>query len=812
MQTATHITQAQTLKFHDEGLSEEVKMGVFSGGDYDHDSDVTGRLSDYLSRPVRIATLNWTIGSAFTPTTYSPWSLFFNTSQIKSKLQNFGKLRCKLHLKFLINGSPFDFGLLRACYFPLADERSTYVAAGDLIPFSQVPGISLSPQNMTTSEMELPFLWPHSWLEVTALSDFTRMGSLTLVEYAQLASANGATGAVTVSIYAWATEVEVMGPTSVGALQGDEYEESKGTVSGPASAVASVASKLTSVPVIGPFARATEVGARATASIARLFGFSNPPMIDDVHAFQNKSFHAFANSETRMPIDKLALDPKNEVTISSEVAGVKEEDPLVFTNLLTKESYIDGFTFSTQTVDTLLWSTIVSPHYAYLSGGFRTMPTVTYVSPNFRFWRGSVVYRFKFIKTQYHRGRVLISYDPNGDISGNADTETTNFTRIVDLSSEEEVEFAVPYKATAPLLTVPTFTTFPLTYSSSSAPSYTYDSAFYNGSLTMRVQNTLSGPTTTAAIKVLVFVRAGDDFQFAAPTSLPGGVFLRDPTGVIQSSETVESIASDANESQAKLGAITTGETIASFRPLLHRTHYILTQGIGGGTNTTIKGLLTTYNVYSRIPPGLGRSSTGYNLANVTTSVPYNFCMNNPLDWITDCFVGVRGSVNAHVNVNPAPASVSSIGTIAISRNYGPTSLGAFRNTNGVTNVYSMGTSPYGGMARALTRGDYNSGAGVTITNPATQTAVSANIPQYWPTRFIQAFHTKRGVDPKSNTLVNDNFSVCTRGVSLVTDSDSPTTWPTIDLFQSAGVDYQLVFYLCTPRVFAGTVPAAVDS
>lgn len=807
---AVRKVAAENLVFHDAGMSELVDDGTLAQGNYDQDSDSTASLGNFLQRPVRIATYSWAQGGGFLQT-FKPWNLYFNTPQIKNKLQNFGKIKCRLHLKFLINASPFHYGSLRACYFPLNDERNAYVAVGDLIPASQTPGVWIEPATMDTAEMVLPFLWPHNWLEVTELAQFTNMGQVNLFEYANLKSANGATSAATITVYAWAEDVTVMGPTSIGALQSDEYESNSGTISGPASAVASVASRLVDVPVIGPFAKATEMGASMVSGVARLFGYSNPPVIDDVMPMQNKSFHAFANSETRMPIDKLSLDPKNEVTVSSAVAGVEEKDPLVFTELLGRESFLLGTNWDNgDAVDTLLWSAVVSPHYAYLSGGYRTMPPLTYFAQNFRFWRGSIVYKFKFIKTKFHRGRVLISFDPNGDISANADTETTTFSRIVDLEHEDEVEFAVPYKATPPLLLNQDVGIFPTTFSSDAVPVYTYDSKFSNGTITMRVQTTLTGPTTTADVTVLTYVKAGKDFQFAGPRHMGYGLTTRDPLGVIQSSE-VEDISQSNSDLDVHVGLITTGEVIASMRPLCHRTHFQMSQFAGNRPGPAV-GMVWAVNRYHRIPPGPGRAADAYQNGNLAAPYPYNFTQNNPIDWTLNCFVGYRGSMNLHVNPIFGGANVASVSSLAISRLYGPVRYNLAFNFNGGEIIPNpAAVNAVSGLTRALIGIAPPTGAGSSVTNPRTQAAISANLPQYWPLRFYQAFQTKRDIDPKSVTKIYDHFIVNTTFSNNVI-YNAATEYPVLDTYYSAGVDWSPVFFLCTPRVFITLTPSASDT
>lgn len=808
--TSGGVDAEQNLVFQDTVLGDVADLGSMAAGNYDQDADSVAGLGEFLSRPVKIATYSWTQAGGFAQTLF-PWTVYFSTPAIKNKLENFGKISCRLKLKILVNASPFHYGSVRACYAPLDSPRGTYVGAGDLIPFSQMPGVYIEPHIMDTAEITLPFLWPHNWLEVTSVAQFARMGVMKFVEYAVLKSANGATSAATIAVYAWAEDVKLMGPTSIGALQSDEYVTTSGTISGPATAVAGIAAKLADAPLIGPFARATEMGATMVAGVARLFGYSNPPMIDDVMPFQPKSFHAFANSETRMPIDKLCLDPKNEVTVSSGVAGVDEKDPLVFTELLQHESYLVAVNLTgALAVDTLLWSALVNPHYAFLSGGYRTMPPVTYFSPNFRFWRGSLIYKFKFVKTRFHRGRILISYDPNGDIVGNPDTETTNFSRIVDLEHESEVEFAVPYKATSPLLQVPSFQTWPLTVSTSTNPSYTYSSMFHNGSVTMRVQTALTGPTTSCDITILSYVRAGPDFVFAGPAQLDTVYSLRDPAGVIQSEE-IENITQKTSDLDVHVGLITTGEVIASMRPLCHRANFVLTQYLGNAPATPL-GNVTTRNYYHRVPPGFGRDLNGYHYGNPAAPYPYSFCQNNPIDWVLDCFVGYRGSMTLHANPLVGGGNVKSISSLSASRRYQNPIVSSVNNRNGEDTEYvTSGANTVSGYVRSVAGYGPPTGNGTTLTNPNTQAALSANLPQYWPLRFYQAFHTQRDVDPKTTNPLYDHFGVrATFNNSVATGIG--IDYPAVEIYQSAGVDFSPVQFVCTPRVFVTSVPLASDA
>lgn len=812
-ETATDSTTeekvvAENITFRDGALSERITMGDMSAGDYDADSDVIGGLATFLSRPVRIHNFTWQ-ESTFYSAEINPWSLYFNTAQIKKKLDNYARIRCKLHLKFVLNASPFYFGSLRACYFPLQDSRSIYQNTADQLPFSQTPGVYLEPQNMSTAEITLPFLYPHNWLDATALVKFTNMGYLHFLQYANLRSANGVSGAgINVSVYAWAEDVEVMGPTTTLALQSDEYEEENGTISGPATAIANVAGKLTDVPVLAPFAMATQVGAKAVASIAKLFGFSNPPMIDDVSPYQPKTFHAFANTETRMPIDKLAIDPKNEVTISPKVTGIDEPDPLAFTNLLTRESFLLGTLWTGATaVDTLLWSAKVTPCYMSNTGSIFTTTPASYVSQMFRYWRGTLVYKFRIIKTQYHKGRLIISWDPTAGNTLTADTETTTLTRIVDLELEDEVIFTVPYKATTPYLK--TFETGGQNYMSNGAsPAYSLTPELTNGAVTVRVQNTLTGPAASPSIDILGYVSCGDDFQFAVPKTIAPAWTAADPTGVIQSEDQVEPIDGGTVTPDAKMAAITFGESIASLRPLLHRTSLSCQQIVGGTTGSI--GLALYSHMFHRFPMGVGRNLEGYSNSVISAAtVPYSFSTNHPIDWVLNSFVGVRGSTNLHFDVR---AGASLISSLIAERTYtSPITNPSNANRNTVVTAINPTTpGTYASYAASQTSGIDLLGvgqSGMSLTNPLGQPALSVNLPQYTNARFTLAYRAARYNNIETSVEEYDTLALRINAYAAAGSQTTTTNWPTLSAYYGAGVDFQPIFFLCTPRLYVNTFP-----
>lgn len=810
--TTSSVVAQEQIVFHDANLSQRITYGDFTDDTFSHDTETAASLANFLERPVKISSFTWDLNNlSFTTPNIKPWTLYFNHPVIKNKLQNFSRLQAKLHLKFVINATPFYYGSLRAVYQPIPDQRLHQVQDNDKVPLSQLPGLYLEPQNMSTAEIELPFTWPSTWLNTRKKTDFDRMGELTYVQYSKLRSANGTgSSGVTVAVFAWASGVELAGPTYGAVLQSSEYEEVDGVISGPATAVANVAAKLTDVPYIGSLAMATSIGASAVAGVAKLFGYSNPPIVSDVLPYTQKTFHAFANVETRFPLDKLSIDPKNEVTISSKVAGIDEEDPLAFSNLITRDSFLNGTLYAnSQAEETLIWSCLVKPGYVVLQsaggGAYSTVTPVSYVSRMFRFWRGSLIYKFRIIKSKYHKGRLTITWDPNKDITADIDSDSACFTRIVDLETEEEVEISIPYRATTPYLDVDIDSSF----SNGPTPSFPYSDTTCNGCLTVRVQNVLTGPAVSPEIDILVYQRAGDDFTFAVPKAIPMTSTTRDPAGVIQSGA-VEEMAQKVSKMDSNIAILTTGESFGSLRPILHRTSLSNVQGLLDNLSDTVGN--TTINVgLWRVPIGVGRSTSAYTMTSDATPVPYSYAFNHPIDWVLEMFVGYRGSINMAVNVASKSRGNYEVNSIALSRWFQTPLFGTGTNLNTLKKNTPFPNAVQLSRDAILTDGfvtHANSGQnGASVTAPIGQPGISVNIPQYSKLRFYTAFHTYRSMNVSAGVKFYDE-ALLTVGCSSTSAPATGKEWPMASVYYSAGVDFQPLFYMCTPRLFdTGTLP-----
>lgn len=822
----------QIIRFQDEDAADSVDLSTKLNPLYSIDEHESASLGQYLSRPVRIATLTWSEGVPYY-STHKVWHDFLSSPYIKNKLENFSRLRCKLHLKFVVNTSQFYYGALRACYHPMQMGQHL-VEENDRIHTSQLPGVWIEPQKMSSVEMVLPFLYTGQFVDITSSFRPKSLGTLEIIEYSPLRSANGVIGTgATLNIYAWASDVSLFAPTAEPALQSDEYEIKDGVVSRPATVVAQVAESLSDFPFIGPFARATGIGARAIAGIAGLFGFSNPPVISDVQPMRPNVFHAMANVETRTPLDKLSVDPKNEITIDNSVCDVSSIDPLSFKQTLGRESWMGRVTWDqTYSPNDRLMAVRVTPgtrrDTPTAQGTIRHYPPLAYFGKLFQFWRGSLIYKLKIIKSRYHKGRILISWDPQGGLSGSNPVETVVFSRVVDLETEDEVEIEIPYKAATPWLLCGDSSGFEF----SKSGNFPLDTRFQNGMMTVRVLNNLTGPADLPQVDIHIFVRAGDDLKFSRPQELDSEHHSLPFRGDLELQSAEISISNGSSTTDARMDAVTVGETICSIRPILHRSSLGLIQPMGqsrsGDTLYEGPGTHFTYNVVDRVPRPSGWDPLGYNWA-TTGSNPatrYNFVTNHPVRWVINCFLGYRGSMNVLVNPIVASPETGYIDSLSISRHYGDSNRNPLRqNTNrGARTIAFHSDSSLSKIVTQDTNAIYTRATGQTgtsVTNTNTQSGLTVNVPQYSFARFYLSNYNYRqyiaidgdlGSPTEFSSLVNYDDVVINGSFQTTSAGGASKPWPAIEVYYSAGVDFNPVFFLCTPRVYVYTTPTAVDS
>lgn len=769
-------------------------------------------LSEFLKRPTVIANVDWNHGTSIgTLLDINPWHLFFNNAVIKRKIENYAFIRCRLHVKILVNATPFSYGAALATYRPLSGywDENVYGAltTNDFILKSQRPHVWLYPSSSTGGEMEFPFFTPVDWLRVSVASDFTNMGKLTIDNVTGLWNVNS-TGApssrpVSIHVYAWAEDVQVSGPTYGLALQSkvesDEY--GTGVISAPASAVADFAGGFKKTPYIGKLATATQIGATAVSKMASLFGYSNRVDLDSKHAMVPRAFPNMANCGLEYPVDKLTLDPKNELSVDPSVHGLAVKDELNIAELCDRDTFIDVFTWSfgsAVATDTLLFSSRVNPRMfsteSITNGLAVSMTPMSWVASNFRNWRGDLVFRFRFICTPFHKGRVYISYDPYGLSGSNivSTSETMNAVKtvIVDLSKDTDVEFVVPYQQNTPFLTLAnTVAAAEQPWSISSAPgSYAFRPGQDNGMITMRVMNRLTAPNqdnSNNGIPVIVSVR-GKNMEFAnpcLPTNAPLSWFA--PQSLVDDAAAPEQFDLGQIPGEKGLNLVVMGEKITSLREVLNRRTLV---GVSNVSLTTANDISTYRENLSPMPLCYGYDPNGIDTAASFSSgsVAFNFTYASYLNWIAPAFIGRRGSVEWTVNFDGS----SNAGSMRVYRLADPGSYSS-RSVNSGTPTVTSYVNAF--MRNTISTG---SGSGGQIaTNQNTQSTVSFAMPMISPYSFKTTAPSSYAVYPNAGGGEDNVMLEIYKPVGS-------TRAGTLYYYASAGTDFNLLFFCNVPTMY----------
>nr|UNY42005.1 MAG: polyprotein [Picornavirales sp.] len=757
-------------------------------------------LAKYLSRPVLIKTHVWSQTDSFNTTTpWYPWHLFFNSTPIKNKINNYAFINCSIKLKFVINASPFYSGAMAFTYCPLQDIVGENIIADngfELISYSQRPKVWIFPQTCEGGEMELPFFYHKNWLDLTSAADVKSMGTITPALFAALVSATGITGtSVVINVYAWAENVKLHAPTTKLALQSDEFDYKPSQIS---SSVAKAAGSLSRIPLIGPYMKATGVVASSISKVASAMGFTNVPNMDTVNAVKLQPYPQNSTCEVSVPMDRSAVDPKNEVSIDPRTVGLDGTDELAISNIACREAWLgNAILSSTDSVDTLTLVSRVTPALLYqFSGNLPIQFTpMGYLTTMFQAWRGDVIFRFKFVCTRFHKGRVRITFDPVNDISTSIPDYTTVFNEVVDIGAEQDIEVRIPYsQAVTFLRTNPAPGNFNLTGGALSPDIYS------NGLITMRVVNPLSGPVANTAISVMVFVRAADNLEFAHPTSRTATTATLSPY-ILQSQEIEyplepkQVIAGNAPTSgDPNRYHVHYGEAVTSLRPLIHRMEYQYTvQTLDNPTTNT----WCIYNLAQsrRLKYG-GFDASGPWTANKVIgagTAPYNYFKNNLPQLISLLFIGQRGSMTHSYNIESLGYTPQNISLKRYDANIFSTSYST------VVTSTSTNVNVLAGLASVNTLELNN---GTALTDARNQPAIAMNFPYYSRYNFQYVKPTTANIGSVVDDTDIDNVVL---QVSL--QKVATTGACRVNVWSQCGPDYNFFFFRNTPSLYSYVVP-----
>lgn len=762
-------------------------------------------LAEFFSRPIQVATYTWTPGTAFALQRFSPWLNFFTNPRVANRLTNYYLVNCTMKVKFQVSGNGFYWGRLMADWHPyfssdlVTSSADTFYAA---IGASQRMKVFLDPTNSQGGELHIPFVYSRNSMSAVE-AEWEKLGQVIIRQLVTLRHANASTVPVTITAFAWADDVTVSIPTTVNAYgltaQAGEADESD-TVK-VSSTVAAVANQLAVVPAIAPLAMATSMIATGVGQAARLFGFSRPANLTDPTPMRPRYVSSLATTDSGDVVDKLTVTSKQETTIDPRVIGVDTGDELVIADIAARESYMSNVSWSTNTANgSLLLNYRVVPFDSRTDGTYYYLPACAFACRPFRYWCGTVRYRFVIVASAFHKGRLRFVWDP-AYIAGTGLPElNVGFSHIVDLEKEREFVFEIPWGQADPFKPIPQ--SIGSTDDYSNPTRYTTIDPYSNGTLGVFVQNTLTSVNDTLSTISILLFKSCTDLCVAQPNEGAIAEIVNAYSYTVQSEEqNVPDGMEPTNTSPGEMMAagqcdegqmkIFFGEVITSFRQLLKRYNYHSSY-----RDATSSALAVWSVIATDFPAYKGYSSTA--LHRTTAAKKINYVQSTLLHYLAPAFLACRGGLRSKYTLTSTGGAPAMNG-FTITRRFNIGDVG-----ESLTPLTLTTPSTYA-RENILSRGSmYNGG---TLTAPEMQPVLEVEHPYYKAARFDLTKDINLSYD--STALGGQGLGHCTHKVNSVVSGAGTRQ---LTRYIAVAEDFNLVFFQGCPPIAAfpdATMPAA---
>lgn len=656
------------------------------------------------------------------------------TDMIRNKLDGFSSFRATAVFRLQINAQPFQQGRLLMAAIPmptLISPRDEYIASHiSLLQAVNHVQIDINKQSEVT--LRIPFISPFSaydiihgqypWarIVVAVYSDLRQVEQVDLDVLLWSSFENIELGAPTSARVMQQSGVVPTTPSSPQIAQTRQAEQSPGSsmLSGLADAA------MSAIP-----------GGGAISSIANgigsLFGFSKPTQEEKGCVIVQRPSQYFGNVDGIDQSHVLALDRLNAIDEFPGLGGTDMDECSM--EYLTKiPQFVSAYRFNKcNKFGDVLWRTFVAPTY-YLPGSFKikakryqqlpahnysydstsiSQPTIlNYVCSPFMYWTGSLVYTFRFMKTDFHSGRIEIAYHPYTQSVG-TDRFDYVYRLIVDLRESTEISFTVPYISPTPWKAIKTFD--PL---GTIVPPWSEIGAFTTGTLTVRALTPLitSNPVANNCVECVVEVRAGSDFRVQGPTKAsfyPITLVADTPTSrrVVQQAGEVFSLAGTQETRTSALSGfeppsitnnssdivtedtqkLCAGEIFGNFRSLTRRFSFVDTRLL------TTKHIWTIRPPYYLRPPQVNLAAVDQPEGDAIVWTPKESLQLqmayqcSPLCFVASMYAFYRGAMRTKLYFNAL--SDSSVPSLMAAR----VSSVQYLGDNGINDTYSKYLMPY---------------------------------------------------------------------------------------------------------------------
>lgn len=517
----------------------------------DHGQQNLLNVDDFFSRP------NSILYEQLAPSTdislsLSIWDVLTQVPAYRAKWRNFAYLGSKsvIKVRLSVSGTPFHKGMLLISYQPYAAFNQTlqnlltaYAANTSFRPLllaylSQAPGsVLLNVKDNKPVEISIPFISTKPMHRLynpsagaigssTSYVDMINAGTLYIYTLNQIGSVSSSPSEVYLQVYSWFDKIQLGTATATQAAIATESgdERTVGPVESVASRIAAVAKALSSVPIIGPFAKASSMFASGVGVVASIFGWSKPIMNSEPLKVKSEPYQNGALAIGYETGHRIVWDPKQELTVDPRVLG-NDEDEMSFKHIYQRWGYLQTFTWAHSSAAlSVLWTSRIHPnlvtYFIDPDTNVYAIPTpLSYIASMFEYWRGDIEIMAQFVCSEFHRGKFAFGYEPNMSqvsLIESAPTINKQYMRVFDLQETQTVVLRLNWASYRPWLKTNTAAS---AYVNTAAPTNSFNQVGYtNGYLFLMPFTGLQSPDNSD-IQVNIFIR-GVDMHFNGVTSI----------------------------------------------------------------------------------------------------------------------------------------------------------------------------------------------------------------------------------------------------------------------------------------------------
>jgi len=428
----------------------------------------------------------------------SAWILpseYFTRNIVQQKLKGYSGARFTMCLRVTSNSQPLCNGAYVVAFYPgdiatILQGNGEYAnaassaAQGDVFTLLQdfhAPHVVHDISQTTSTELRIPFFYPYRFMDTGTLlglpsSDFSSANMLGRFDIRNIGKVIGADNQVVegdLAVWMWLEDLELFYPTDFDSIHARNVK-----------------------------------GVESHRYQTRDTFFAQGP---EHHSHEQRSQIVIRRDD----IDDVAHPPGNAkpMAITSSLVSVHGNASDSILDYFKIPSYLGHLTLSGSGDKGRIW---VRP---YTTCGLAKVipevtPTLTVYPPTklsvaidlFQFWKGSINYRFNFIASKFHSGRIQFGFVPHAALAttpGDSEIWSNINSTILDLREQHSVEINCPYRL---------------------AFNHAY-SVDCSGTLIWRVLSPIVAPEGASA-KIACFVEtwAGDDFSVARYNPSKGAV------------------------------------------------------------------------------------------------------------------------------------------------------------------------------------------------------------------------------------------------------------------------------------------------